>query len=182
MAVIEVIQGDITAVDVDVIVNAANSALSGGGGVDGAIHRAAGPGLHEACMKIAAEKRKAGGADALPSEPCPTGEAVLTEAFNIRCKGIIHTAGPVWYGGGRGESALLASCYRKSLLLARQSGFASIAFPNISTGVYGYPKDLAAGVAVKAVRETLPDCPGIKRVVFVCFDGENYGLYQTRLA
>ncbi|MDR0585818.1 MAG: O-acetyl-ADP-ribose deacetylase [Treponema sp.] len=177
MAVIEVIQGDITAVDVDVIVNAANSALAGGGGVDGAIHRAAGPGLHEACMKIAAEKRKAG---ASFSEPCPTGEAVLTGAFNLRCKGIIHTAGPVWHG--RGESGLLASCYRNSLLLAEQSGFASIAFPNISTGVYGYPKDLAADVAVKTVRETLPDCPGIKRVLFVCFDRENYGLYQTRLS
>jgi O-acetyl-ADP-ribose deacetylase (regulator of RNase III) len=176
MAAIEVIQGDITAVDVDVIVNAANSALAGGGGVDGAIHRAAGPGLHEACMKIAAEKRKAG-----VSGPCPTGEAVLTGAFNIRCKGIIHTAGPVWYGGGRGESGLLASCYRNSLLLAEQSGFASIAFPNISTGVYGYPKDLAADVAVKAARETLPDCPGIKRVIFVCFDRENYDLYKTRL-
>ena len=164
MAVIEVIQGDICAVDVDVIVNAANPALAGGGGVDGAIHRAAGPGLHEACMKIAAEKRKAGG------EPCPTGEAVLTGAFNIRCKGIIHTAGPVWRGGRSGERELLASSYRSSLLLARRSGFASIAFPNISTGVYGYPKDLAAAVAVKTARETLGECPGIKRLVFVCFD------------
>ncbi|MDR0404180.1 MAG: O-acetyl-ADP-ribose deacetylase [Treponema sp.] len=176
VTVIEVIQGDITAVNVDVIVNAANSALAGGGGVDGAIHRAAGPGLHEACVKIAAEKRK--GAGTPPSEPCPTGEAVLTGAFNIRCKGIIHTAGPVWHGGGRGESDLLASCYRNSLFLARQSGFASIAFPNISTGVYGYPKDLAAAIAVKAVRETLPSCPGIRRLVFVCFDRENYELYK----
>jgi O-acetyl-ADP-ribose deacetylase (regulator of RNase III) len=175
MAVIEVVQGDICAADVDVIVNAANPALAGGGGVDGAIHRAAGPGLHEACMKIAAEKRKAGG------EPCPAGEAVLTGAFNIRCKGIIHTVGPVWYGGNRGEGALLASCYRGSLLLARQAGFASIAFPNISTGVYGFPKDLAAAAAVNAVRETLPDCPGIKRVVFVCFDRENYAHYQSML-
>ncbi|MDR1176202.1 MAG: macro domain-containing protein, partial [Treponema sp.] len=164
--------------DVDVIVNAANSALAGGGGVDGAIHRAAGPGLHEACMKIAVEKRKVGGAY---SEPCPTGEAVLTGAFNIRCKGIIHTAGPVWHGGGRGERGLLASCYRNSLFLAQQSGFGSIAFPNISTGVYGYPKDMAAAVAVNTVRETLPDCPGIKRVVFVCFDRENYGLYKKIL-
>jgi O-acetyl-ADP-ribose deacetylase (regulator of RNase III) len=176
MAEIEVIQGDITAVDVDVIVNAANSALSGGGGVDGAIHRAAGPGLHEACMKIAAEKRKSGGAAF--SEPCPTGKAVLTGAFNLRCKGIIHTAGPIWRGSG--ESGLLASCYRESLLLAQKSGFTSIAFPNISTGVYGYPKDLAADVAVKTVRETLPDCPGIRRVVFVCFDRENYELYRSR--
>jgi O-acetyl-ADP-ribose deacetylase (regulator of RNase III) len=175
MAVIEVIQGDISSVDVDVIVNAANPALAGGGGVDGAIHRAAGPGLHQACMKIAAEKRRAGG------EPCPVGEAVLTGAFNIRCKGIIHTAGPVWRGGNSGESALLASCYRNSLLLARQSGYASIAFPNISTGVYGYAKDLAADIAVKTVREMLPDCPGIKRVVFVCFDRENYAHYQARL-
>jgi O-acetyl-ADP-ribose deacetylase (regulator of RNase III) len=176
MAVIEVIQGDICAVDVDVIVNAANSALAGGGGVDGAIHRAAGPGLHEACMKIAAEKRKAGG------EPCPTGEAVLTGAFKLRCKGIIHTAGPVWYGGANGESGLLASCYRNSLFLAQKAGFISIAFPNISTGVYGYPKDLAAAVAVKTVRETLPDCPGITRVIFVCFDRENYELYRRNAA
>jgi O-acetyl-ADP-ribose deacetylase (regulator of RNase III) len=175
MALIEVIQGDITAVDVDVIVNAANSALAGGGGVDGAIHRAAGPGLHEACMKIAAEKRKTG------SEPCPTGEAVLTGAFDIRCKGIIHTAGPVWHGGGRGESGLLASCYRNSLLLAQQAGLGSIAFPNISTGVYGYPKNLAAAVAVNTVRETLPDCLGIQWALFVCFDRENYGLYKTAL-
>ncbi|MDR2143670.1 MAG: O-acetyl-ADP-ribose deacetylase [Treponema sp.] len=173
VAVIELIQGDITTADADVIVNAANSALAGGGGVDGAIHRAAGPGLHEACMKIAAEKRKTG------ADPCPTGEAVLTGAFNLRCKGIIHTAGPVWHGGD--EEGLLASCYRKSLLLAQQSGFASIAFPNISTGVYGYPKDLAADTAVKAVRETLPDCPGIKRVVFVCFDRENYELYKKQV-
>jgi O-acetyl-ADP-ribose deacetylase (regulator of RNase III) len=179
MAVIEVIQGDITAVDVDVIVNAANSALAGGGGVDGAIHRAAGPGLHEACMKIAAEKRKTAGTPF--AEPCPTGEAVLTGAFNIRCKGIIHTAGPVWHGGANGESGLLALCYRNSLLLAQQAGFGSIAFPNISTGVYGYPKDLAAAVAVKTVRETLPDCPGIKRVVFVCFDRGNYDLYKKIL-
>jgi O-acetyl-ADP-ribose deacetylase (regulator of RNase III) len=128
-------------------------------------------------MKIAAEKRKA-----TPfSEPCPTGEAVLTGAFNIRCKGIIHTAGPVWHGGSGGESALLASCYRNSLLLAQRSGFGSIAFPNISTGVYGYPKDLAAAVAVNTVRETLPDCPGIRWVVFVCFDRENYDLYKTAL-
>ncbi|MDR2048488.1 MAG: O-acetyl-ADP-ribose deacetylase [Treponema sp.] len=175
MGVIEVIQGDITAVDVDVIVNAANSALAGGGGVDGAIHSAAGPGLHEACMKIAAAKRKTG------SEPCPTGEAVLTDAFNLRCKGIIHTAGPVWYGGDRGESGLLASCYRNSLLIAQQAGFGSIAFPNISTGVYGYPKDRAAAVAVKTVRETLPDCSGIKRALFVCFDRENYDIYKKAL-
>jgi O-acetyl-ADP-ribose deacetylase (regulator of RNase III) len=178
MAVVEVTRGDITApeIGVDVIVNAANSALAGGGGVDGAIHRAAGPGLHEECMKIAVERRKAGG------EPCPTGKAVLTGAYRLPCKGIIHTAGPVWRGGGAGERELLASCYRNSLLLAEKSGFKSAAFPNISTGVYGYPKEEAAAVAVETVRAALSECPGLKRVVFVCFDKENLAFYQKLLA
>ncbi|MDR1507460.1 MAG: O-acetyl-ADP-ribose deacetylase [Treponema sp.] len=173
MAQIEVIQGDITAVDVDVIVNAANSGLAGGGGVDGAIHRAAGPCLYAECARIAAEKKKAGG------EPCPTGDVVMTGAFNIRCKGIIHAVGPIWYGSDK--DGLLASCYRKSLLLAQRAGFISIAFPNISTGVYGYPKNKAAAAAVKTVKETLPECPGIGRIVFVCFDRENYDLYKKLL-
>ncbi|MCL2068103.1 MAG: O-acetyl-ADP-ribose deacetylase [Treponema sp.] len=173
MAQIEVIQGDITRVLVDAIVNAANSSLMGGGGVDGAIHRAAGPSLLEECRKIAAAKRN--------EAACPTGEAVITGAGNLPVKHIIHTVGPVWHGGGKEEPELLASCYRKSLLLAQEAGLKSIAFPNISTGVYGYPRDKAAAAAVKAVRETLPSAPAVKRVVFVCFDGENYSLYKKLL-
>lgn len=184
MAILEIVRGDITVLGVDVIVNAANSALAGGGGVDGAIHRAAGPGLHDECRKIAAERRKNGG------EACPTGEAVLTGAYALPCKGIIHTVGPVWHGGGYGESGLLASCYRNSLFLACTSGFESIAFPNISTGVYGYPKDKAADVAIKSVkaalaelgRKTEADFPvSVKRVLFVCFEAEDYSLYQKLL-
>jgi O-acetyl-ADP-ribose deacetylase (regulator of RNase III) len=123
-------------------------------------------------MKIAAERRKSGG------EPCPAGKAVLTGAYHLPCKGVIHTVGPVWRGGGAGERELLASCYRNSLLLAERSGFKSVAFPNISTGVYGYPKERAAVIAVEAVKAALSECPGIKRVVFVCFDRENFALYQ----
>ena len=164
----EVIQGDITTLDVDAIVNAANSSLMGGGGVDGAIHRAAGPSLLEECMQIAARR---------PENPCPAGEAVITGAGKLSANFVIHTVGPVWHGGSKGEAQLLASCYRESLLLAEKNGVKSIAFPNISTGVYGYPKDKAAGAAVSAVREVLPQTPGIERVVFVCFDDENLSLY-----
>jgi O-acetyl-ADP-ribose deacetylase (regulator of RNase III) len=173
MAEIEIIRGDITALEVDAIVNAANSSLMGGGGVDGAIHRAAGPELLAECRKIAAARR--------PESPCPAGEAVITGAGRLPCKRVIHTVGPVWQGGGRGEAALLASCYRKSLLLAEGAGLAAVAFPNISTGVYGYPKDKAAAVAVESVRKTLGETPGIKRVVFVCFDRENFDLYRNLL-
>ena len=173
MAKLEVIMGDITKLDVDAIVNAANSSLMGGGGVDGAIHRAAGPQLLEECRKIAQERRN------IPGGPCPAGDAVITSAYKLPCKNVIHTVGPVWHGGEQGEAEALASCYRKSLLLAAESGLASIAFPNISTGVFGYPKDKAASVAVKTVRKTLAETPGIKRVVFVCFDDENFGLYSA---
>jgi O-acetyl-ADP-ribose deacetylase (regulator of RNase III) len=166
MAQIEVIQGDITALEVDAIVNAANSSLAGGGGVDGAIHSAAGPSLLEECLRIG---------------HCSTGVAVITGAGRMKAKHVIHTVGPVWYGGNKNESELLASCYRKSLLLAQEKGLESIAFPNISTGIYGYPKDKAAGVAAAAVRETLEKTPGIKRVLFVCFDNENYSLYKALL-
>jgi O-acetyl-ADP-ribose deacetylase (regulator of RNase III) len=176
MAEIECIQGDITALDVDAIVNAANSSLMGGGGVDGAIHRAAGPALLSECMNIARERRAAG-----EPEACPAGEAVMTGAGKLPCKKVIHTVGPVWYGGGRGEPELLASCYRKSLLLAEAAGLESVAFPNVSTGVYGYPKDRAAAAAVEAVRKTLSETPGIQRVVFVCFDRENFSLYKALL-
>jgi O-acetyl-ADP-ribose deacetylase (regulator of RNase III) len=174
MAEIEILQGDITKIAVDAIVNAANSSLMGGGGVDGAIHRAAGPELLEECIKIAEARR------GLPA--CPTGDAVITGAYRLPCKRVIHTVGPVWHGGAHGEAELLASCYRKSLLLAEEAGLASVAFPNISTGVYGYPKDKAAAVAVETVRNTLGETPSIKRVIFVCFDSENYRLINRQLA
>ena len=169
---VKLLRADITRVETDAIVNAANSSLMGGGGVDGAIHRAAGPGLLEECMRAAEERR------GVPNGPCPPGDAVITGAGKLPCKKVIHTVGPVWRGGGSGEAELLASCYRKSLLLAQSAGLKSVAFPNISTGVYGYPKDRAARIAVSAVRETLGETPGIEEVVFVCFDDENFKLYE----
>jgi len=167
---IELIKGDITRITVDAIVNAANSSLLGGGGVDGAIHRAAGPALLAECRRIRESRGE-----------CPTGEAVITGAGHLPCQKVIHTVGPVWHGGGKGEPELLASCYRRSLQLAQEAGLADIAFPNISTGVYGYPKVEAARVAVAAVRETLPSLPGIRKVIFVCFDDENLELYRQLL-
>ena len=167
MAQLEIIQGDITRLAVDAIVNAANASLMGGGGVDGAIHRAAGPQLLAECRQIAAQRRN------IPGGPCPAGDAVITGAGNLPCKRVIHTVGPIWHGGTQGEAATLGSCYRKSLLLAAEAGLSSIAFPNISTGVYGYPKDKAAAVAVESVRKTLIETPAIQRVIFVCFDEEN---------
>ena len=169
---LEVIRSDITKLEVDAIVNAANSSLLGGGGVDGAIHRAAGPELLEECKRIAIERR------GIPGGPCPAGDAVITAGYKLPCKHVIHTVGPVWHGGEQGEAKTLASCYRKSLLLAGEAGLKSIAFPNISTGVFGYPKNKAAAVAVNAVRETLAETPGIERVFFVCFDEENFKLYE----
>ncbi|HCC36317.1 MAG TPA: O-acetyl-ADP-ribose deacetylase [Treponema sp.] len=174
-AKLELVRGDITRLEIDAIVNAANSSLMGGGGVDGAIHRAAGPALLDECKRIAEERRN------IPGGPCPAGDAVITGAGNLPCKKVIHTVGPVWRNGGNGEAALLASCYRKSLLLAEEAGLKSVAFPNISTGVYGYPKDQAAAVAVEAVRKALPETPGVERVVFVCFDEENFRLYARLL-
>lgn len=168
---IEVQQGDITKVAVDAIVNAANNSLLGGGGVDGAIHRAGGPDILEECRQIRARQ---GG--------CPTGEAVITTAGRLPAKYVIHTVGPIWDGGQKGEPGLLASCYRNSLKLAQEHGVQSIAFPNISTGVYGYPKDKAAKVAVETVKSYLQEqATSIKQVVFVCFDEENYELYQRLL-
>ena len=172
---LDLIRGDITRMDTDVIVNAAKSSLMGGGGVDGAIHRAAGPELHEDCMRIAEERRQ------VPKGPCPAGDAVITRAGKLPCASVIHTVGPVWQGGVQGEAEILASCYQKSLLLAAAAGHKSIAFPNISTGVYAYPKEKAAIIAVKAVRDTLEKTPGIERVVFVCYDEENYRLYAELL-
>jgi O-acetyl-ADP-ribose deacetylase (regulator of RNase III) len=171
----ELIRGDITRLKVDAIVNAANSSLLGGGGVDGAIHRAAGPALLEECTGIARERRH------IPGGPCPTGDAVITGAGRLPCKKVIHTVGPIWRGGREGEADLLASCYRKSLFLARDEGFKTIAFPNISTGVYGYPKDKAAVVAVETVRKTLEETPEIEKVIFAVFDEENYRIYSGLL-
>jgi len=164
---IRVIAGDITGIPADVIVNAANSGLMGGGGVDGAIHRAGGPVIHAACMKIVAEK---GG--------CPAGEAVITGAGNLPAKYVIHTVGPVWRGGHAGEDELLKRAYRNSLLLALENGARTVSFPNISTGVYGFPKERAAQIAVKEVKSFLEEHSGIDEVLFVCFDRENFGLYQ----
>jgi len=163
---IEVILGDITKVEVDAIVNAANEGLWGGGGVDGAIHRAAGPSLAEECGLI---REREGG--------CPTGQAVATGAGSLPCRRVIHTVGPIWSGGQEGEEGLLASSYRSCLEIARREGLRSIAFPNISTGVYGFPKPLAAKIAQALVREWLEANDGIDRLVFVCFDRENFGLY-----
>jgi O-acetyl-ADP-ribose deacetylase (regulator of RNase III) len=165
---IQVVQGDITRMEVDAIVNAANEGLRGGGGVDGAIHRAGGPAIMDECRNIG---------------HCATGEAVATTAGNLRAKKVIHTVGPVWHGGTSGEERLLGSCYEKSIALAAQLGLRSIAFPNISTGVYRYPKEEAASVAVASVRAALDktDRPRMQ-VIFVCFDQENYDLYSTLLS
>jgi len=158
----EVIQADITKFQADAIVNAANSSLLGGGGVDGAIHRAGGPEILEACRKIIARQ---GG--------CKTGEAVITTAGRLPAKFVIHTVGPVWNGGHKKEEEKLAACYRNALELAVQHECRSIAFPNISTGIYGYPKALAAQVSVRAVRQFLAQTAADLAVTFVCFDHEN---------
>jgi O-acetyl-ADP-ribose deacetylase (regulator of RNase III) len=171
MVTIEAILGDITTQRVDAIVNAANSGLLGGGGVDGAIHRAAGPALLAECRAIPVTAHGR----------CPTGKARITGGGNLPCKRVIHTVGPVWQGGGAGEAVLLASCYRCSLRLAAAEGLRSVAFPAISTGVYGYPKAAAAQAALQAINDTLPDTPTIERVLLVCFDRESYELYQRLL-
>lgn len=158
-------KGDITIFKGDAIVNAANSSLLGGGGVDGAIHRAGGPQILEECKAIVA---KQGG--------CPTGEAVITSAGNMPSKYVIHTVGPIWNGGKDKEQEKLANCYKNSLKLAVENNCKTIAFPNISTGVYGYPKKEAAQVSVQTVHKFLQSNPGIEEVVFVCFDDENHQL------
>ena len=165
---IELIKGDITKIKADVIVNAANSSLMGGGGVDGAIHRAGGPAILEECKMIVANQ---GG--------CKTGEAVITTGGNLAAKFVIHTVGPVWNGGKKNEAELLAACYQNSLKLAVAHKLSSIAFPNISTGIYGYPKKEAAEIAINAVTEFLKQNNMISKVYFVCFDEENHQLYQS---
>ncbi|MBZ0098153.1 MAG: O-acetyl-ADP-ribose deacetylase [Taibaiella sp.] len=167
---LELIRGDITKIQVDAIVNAANTSLLGGGGVDGAIHRAGGPAILEECMKIRARQ---GG--------CLVGEAVITTAGNLPAKYVIHTVGPVWNGGNNNEEQLLRNAYHNSLLLAVEYRLETIAFPNISTGVYHFPKPLAAEIAVTTVKEFMRTNKGIKKVIFVCFDEENYLLYKELL-
>ena len=160
---IEIVQGDITRQKVDAIVNAANTSLLGGGGVDGAIHRAAGPELLE-------ETRKIGG--------CPTGEARVSKGYRLPAKWIIHTVGPVWSGGGRNEEMLLAQCYRNSLKAARDLEITSIAFPGISTGAYGFPLRRATQIAMEETREFLETDKTLSKVVFVCFGEDAYRTYQ----
>lgn len=162
-AQIEIIQGDITTLKVDAIVNAANTSLLGGGGVDGAIHRAAGPQLLEECRTI-------GG--------CPTGEARITSGYNLPARYVIHTVGPVWHGGGQNEDNLLASCYRSSLQLAVDHKLKSIAFPSISTGVYRFPIERASNIALRVIQDFLSTEEFAPRVVMTCFSPEDMATYQ----
>jgi len=164
---IEIVEADITTLEIDAIVNAANRTLLGGGGVDGAIHRAAGPELREACAKLAG---------------CETGGAKITPGFRLPARYVIHTVGPVWAGGTRGEDRLLALCYANSLDLALHHGLSSIAFPAISTGAYGFPATRAARIAVATVFDGLRTAPSLKRVVFCCFGKESHGHHATALA
>ena len=168
---IEVIRDDITRLKLDAIVNAANSSLMGGGGVDGAIHRAGGPSILQECRNIIARQGS-----------CKTGEAVITTAGEMPAQFVIHTVGPIWHGGNNDEARLLESCYRNSLELAVENDIKSIAFPNISTGIYGFPKKHAANIAVKAVKFFLSTNQSLEKVVFVCFDDENLHLYKTLLS
>ena len=163
MTRLEVIEGDITRLDVDAIVNAANSSLLGGGGVDGAIHRAAGPDLVAECRML---------------HGCKTGEAKITKGYRLKARHVIHTVGPVWNGGDKNEPELLARCYRNSLALAGKHGLKSIAFPAISTGIYGYPKEPATEIAVREVREHAT----IDRVIFCCFDNATAELYRRAIS
>ena len=163
---IEAIRADITTLDLDAIVNAANEALAPGGGVCGAIHRAAGPDLAAACRKLA---------------PCPTGEARVTPGFRLAAKWVVHAVGPVWQGGTADEEGLLAACYRNALAAAATVGATGIAFPAISTGIYGFPVERAAPTAARAVMKAWPGCPKLERVVFACFSEADRKIYAAAL-
>ncbi len=167
---LSIIQGDITHQATDAIVNAANSGLMGGGGVDGAIHRAGGPAILEECKQIVARQGR-----------LPTGQAVITTAGNMKAGHVIHTVGPIWHGGSRGEQDLLASAYRESLKLAADNNQSSISLPSISTGVYGYPVDRAARIALKTVVSFLKEASSIKEVIFVLFDSHTFETYADTL-
>ena len=166
LAKIQIERGDITDYAVDAIVNAANTSLLGGGGVDGAIHRAAGPGLLEECRKL---------------NGCPTGEAKITGGYHLPAKHVIHTPGPVWRGGTHGEAELLSSCYRNSLELAAAHGCRTLAFPSISTGIYSYPLGQAAAIAIRTIAQVLAEQPAITAVTMVCFDETTRQAYQSAL-
>lgn len=168
---IEIVKGDITKMETDAIVNAANSSLMGGGGVDGAIHRAGGPAILEACRKIIARQGS-----------CKTGEAVITTGGLLPAKFVIHTVGPVWNGGTKNEAEKLADCYTNSLAICIENDIHTISFPNISTGIYGYPKLQAAQIAIETVQEFLKTNTGLQKVCFVCFDEENYNHYKKIIA
>ena len=160
---IEIIQGDITRLAVDAIVNAANKSLLGGGGVDGAIHEAAGPALLAECRTL---------------NGCATGDAKITRGYRLPARHVIHTVGPIWYGGGKGEPELLASCYRRSFEVAAANGLVSIAFPAISAGIYGYPMEAACAIAMTEARSALENNPALERIVFVPFSREALAIYR----
>jgi len=163
---LEIIVADITTLSVDAIVNAANTSLRGGGGVDGAIHRAAGPGLLAECRTL---------------NGCATGDAKITQGYRLKARHVIHTVGPVWNGGGRGEDDLLASCYRRAIELCQANNLASVAFPAISTGVYRFPPDRAAQISVRASVDALNAAPAVDRVVFCCFSRDSATLHEQAL-
>lgn len=163
---IELLKGDITELEVDAIVNAANKSLLGGGGVDGAIHKAAGPELYMECEKL---------------NGCATGYSKMTSGYRLKTKHIIHTVGPVWYGGYRDEPEQLASCYQSSLAIAKENKLKTIAFPGISTGVYGFPKDLAATIAVTETRRFMSKSSYPEKVIFIAYDDDSYEIYRKLL-